>query len=147
MKTIKEVMRTDVPPVSPEATLQEVTELMSKCLTSGLPVLDGCKIVGIITDGDILSSFYLSVSSFSYEEKMEGGPHGSNFQTRVSKFKNVKVRELMTAHPRCINQNAGVDEAASIIKRFKIKRLIVTNDKGELVGMVERLHIAKSILG
>lgn len=147
MKTIKEVMRTDVPPVSPEDTLQDVVLLMNKHCIGGLPVLDGKRIVGIITDGDILSSFYLSVSSFSYEEKMDGGPSEVNFQKRVNQFKNVKVRDLMTSHPRSINENARVDEAASTIKRFKIKRLIVTNDKGELVGIVERLHIAKSILG
>jgi len=52
----------------------------------------------------------------------------------------------MTSHPRTISENAGVDEAAALIKRFKIKRLIVVNAKGDPVGLAERLNLVNSIL-
>ncbi len=148
MKTVKEVMRVNVPSVSPDDTLQKASQVMKEHLLAGLPVIEDGRIVGILTDGDMLNYFYLNVSSFSYEEKMDGGqgPEGHSFKKRVDEFKAMRVREVMTPHPRTINENAGIDEAASVIKRFKVKRLIVVNDKGEHVGLVERLNVVNSIL-
>ena len=146
MKTVKEVMRTQVPTISPSESLKKATEVMKHEKTGGLAVMDGGRLVGIITDGDILNAFYLNVSAFSYEEKLEGSHNGA-FKKRVEEFRNTTVGEVMTPHPRTISENATVDEAASIIKRFKIKRVIAVNNNGEPVGMVERLNVVDSILG
>ena len=146
MKTVKEVMRKNVPSVGPEDTLEKVSQLMKEHNIAGLPVVEGSKIVGILTDGDMLNAFYLNVSSFSYEEKMDGGRENGAFKKRLEEFKSTRVKDIMTSHPRTISENAGVDEAAALIKRFKIKRLIVVNAKGDPVGLAERLNLVNSIL-
>ncbi|MEM4255098.1 MAG: CBS domain-containing protein [Candidatus Norongarragalinales archaeon] len=146
MKTVKEVMRSNVPSVSPDDTLKKASQVMKENNIAGVPVVEDRQVVGILTDGDMLNAFYLNVSAFSYEEKMEGGSEGYNFKKRVEEFRQTRVGEIMTPHPRTINENAGIDEAAGIIKRFKVKRLIVVNDKGEPVGLVERLNVVNSIL-
>ncbi len=146
MKTVKEVMRKNVPSVGPDDTLEKVSRLMKEHNIAGLPVVEGGKIIGILTDGDMLNAFYSNVSAFSYEEKMDGGRENGAFKKRLVEFKSTRVRNIMTPHPRTISENAGVDEAAALIKRFKIKRLIVVNANDEPVGLVERLNLVNSIL-
>lgn len=146
MKTVGEVMRKGIPAVTSEDTVRKAAKLMRENHIGGLPVVENGQVVGILTDGDILSAFYLNVSSFSYEEKAGDHNGGSAFANRLKEFHGLKVNELMTSRPRCIGEKAGVDEAAGLIKRFRIKRLIVTNDRGEYTGIVERLDVVDSIL-
>ena len=146
MKAVKEVMRTNVPTISPEDPVRKATKTMRDNNVWGLPVVDEGKIEGIITDGDILNAFYLGVSVFSYEENVGRDDETKKFRERIEEFRNLKVRDVMTLHPRTISDKAGVDEAAAMLKRFKIKRLIAVDEKGKLVGLVERLNVVDSIL-
>ncbi|MFH1056977.1 MAG: CBS domain-containing protein [Candidatus Micrarchaeota archaeon] len=145
LKTVGQVMRKNIPSVSPDDSLRKAAKVMVENHIWGLPVVQDGKIVGIFTDGDMLNAFYLNISAFSYEEKSEGSDNG-RFKQRVDEFKNLKVKDIMTLQPRTINESAGVDEAAGLLKRFKIKRLIVVNDRGQLLGMIERLNIVDSIV-
>ena len=54
---LKDIMTKDVKTVSPEATLNEVVNLMSSKNIKRLPVVDGEKLVGIITRKNILKAF------------------------------------------------------------------------------------------
>ena len=146
MKTVKEVMRKNIPFVSPDDPLKKITKIMRDNNMWGLPVVEKGKIEGIITDGDMLNLFYLDVSAYSYEESTGRGEETEKFLERVEEFKNLKVRDVMTMHPRTVSEKAGVDEAAAMLKRFKIKRLIAVDERGNPVGMVERLNVVDSIL-
>ena len=146
MKTVKEVMRQNVPFASPEDPLRKITKTMRENNVWGLPVVGKGRIEGIITDGDILNSFYLNVSVFSYEENTAQDAEGKKFHERIEHFKSLKAGDVMTMHPRTISEKAWVDEAAAMLKRFKIKRLIVVDEKGNPVGILERLNVVDSIL-
>ncbi|MFH0923023.1 MAG: CBS domain-containing protein [Candidatus Micrarchaeota archaeon] len=139
MKKVYEVMRSDVPTLEPEQSIVEAARLMKKHNCWGLAVLDEGRIVGIITDGDLLNEFYLCVGSFSFEsdEKIE---------KRISDFRELKVKDAMTLHPHPISKDANVGDAAEKIKRMGFKRVIVTDEKNKYVGMIERLNILNAIL-
>lgn len=140
MKTVGQVMRTDVPVLSPETGIAEAARLMKAHAAWGLPVLDGEKIIGIITDGDLLSEFHMLVGSYSYEGDSE------KFAERVKHFLGLRVKNAMTMHPKTVKEGAGVDEAAETIKQLNVKRLIVVDAKGKYAGMVERIHVINAIL-
>ena len=144
MKTVGEVMLKNVPILSPDEPLKKVAKIMKENRICGLPVVGKGRIEGIITDGDILNAFYLNVSSFSYEEKPGG--EKEKFSKRIREFHEMKVKDVMTMQPRTVHESVGVDEAATQLKRFKIKRLIVVDDDGKPIGLVERLNIVDSIL-
>ena len=60
---VEEIMITPVVTVSPEDTLQKAIEIMKEGVSSSgilnqLPVVDGDKLVGIISDGDIIQELF-----------------------------------------------------------------------------------------
>ena len=52
---VKEIMRKKVVTVSPEDSIVKVLRILSKKRISGVPVVKGKRVVGIITEGDIIA--------------------------------------------------------------------------------------------
>ena len=55
MPTVEDVMTRDVISVSPETPIHRAARLMAQHGVSGLPVVDHGRLVGIISDGDLIS--------------------------------------------------------------------------------------------
>ncbi|MDD4498655.1 MAG: CBS domain-containing protein, partial [Methanosarcinaceae archaeon] len=53
-KTVREIMKTDVYTVSPEASVEDASELMVRHRINRLPVVEEERVVGIVTRGDII---------------------------------------------------------------------------------------------
>src|SRR5205823_14289111 len=53
MQTIQDVMTRDVQSISPQETVQRAAQMMDELNVGAIPVLDGQKLVGMITDRDI----------------------------------------------------------------------------------------------
>src|SRR5690242_6234498 len=51
---VKDVMTTDVRSIHPEASLKDAARLMTELRVSGLPVVVGHVVVGVLSEGDIL---------------------------------------------------------------------------------------------
>jgi CBS domain-containing protein len=110
---ISEIMTKEVISLSVEDTTEHAAELMKEHNIGAIPVDSGDKVVGIITDRDI-------VLRCIAENK---------------DIKTQKVREIMTSNPVVGDANMNVDDAARIMSERQIRRLpIVQSDK--LVGMV-----------
>lgn len=140
MKTIGQVMRRDLPVLAPGDGIAEAARLMKKHSGWGLPVLDNGRIVGIVTDGDLLNQFHLMVGSHSRDGNDE------RFAERVQSFVGLRVRDVMTLHPKTVPEGAGVEEAAETLKRMNVKRLLVVDASGKYAGMVERINVVNAIL-
>jgi CBS domain-containing protein len=61
---VNAAMSTPVVSVGPNSTVQEATRLMLRHKIGGLPVVDGGKLVGIVTNVDMLKAFLQVVESF-----------------------------------------------------------------------------------
>jgi CBS domain-containing protein len=79
-----------------------------------LPVVEGKKVVGIITDRDIT---------------LRGVASGAD----VTK---TKVREVMTREPSFAYEDQTINEACQLMEENKIRRLIVLNREGGLAGVL-----------
>ena len=51
---VRDVMTTDVATVAPDTDLRKVAALLVQLRISGVPVVDGGKVVGVVSEGDIL---------------------------------------------------------------------------------------------
>lgn len=104
--------------VSPEMTVREVLNLTRKFKISGLPVVQGTQLVGIVTNRDL------------------------RFETRLDQ----PVRAIMTPRERLITvkENAQLDEARSLMHEHRIERVLVVNDAFELRGLMTVKDILKS---
>ena len=90
-------------------SLKEAAKIMSHKKIGGLLVINKDKIVGIITEGDIISSMSES---------------------------NAQVSTAMTKRVLSVSPDAEVDEVAKLMCENKIKRIPVI-DNGKLLGLVK----------
>jgi IMP dehydrogenase len=104
--------------VSPEMTVREVLVLTKKFKISGLPVVQGNHLVGIVTNRDL------------------------RFETRLDQ----PVRDIMTPRDRLITvkENAQLEEARGLMHKHRIERVLVVNDAFELRGLMTVKDILKS---
>ena len=109
---------TDPFSLSPEHTLGDAEELMRKFRISGVPITEGRKLVGIITNRDL------------------------KFETDYTK----KIRESMTSE-NLITAKEGItlEEAKMILARSKKEKLPIVDDDYNLVGLITIKDIEKNI--
>ena len=110
---ISEIMTKDVISLSVDDTAEHAAELMKEHNIGSIPVSTEERVVGIVTDRDIV----LRCVAEGKDIKMQ------------------KVRDIMTSNPVVGNQNIDVDDAARIMSERQIRRLPIV-DNNQLVGMV-----------
>jgi CBS domain-containing protein len=109
-----EAMTPDVISVGPEATLMEAAQAMRNLDIGPLPVCTGERLIGMITDRDIT---------------IRGTAEGRDPRT-------TEVREVMTPEAICCTEQDDVRDAAAMMQQAQLRRLLVVNDAGRLVGIV-----------
>lgn len=104
--------------VSPNATVNEVMELTRANNISGVPVVDGDNLVGIVTGRDL------------------------RFETRL----DAKVASVMTPKERLITVNEFADhkEAIALLHKHRIEKVLVVNADFHLCGMITVKDIQKA---
>ena len=109
---------TDPFSLSPEHTLKDADELMGKFRISGVPITEGRKLVGIITNRDL------------------------KFETDFSK----KIKESMTSE-NLITAKEGItlDEAKEILAKARKEKLPIVDDDYNLKGLITIKDIEKTI--
>ncbi|MGC8812371.1 MAG: CBS domain-containing protein [Candidatus Aenigmatarchaeota archaeon] len=132
MLKVKDVMSKNVITVSPEQSITEVVKILTESKVSGLPVVKEGKIVGIITEADILDLVgkknLLAVDEGALKEK------------GVTKVKEIMKKVVIVA-----NEEDGLDRAVLLMSLYKVKRLPVVDKKNNIVGIIARDDIIKSI--
>ena len=104
--------------IAPDMTVRDVINLTRQHKISGLPVVEGKKVVGIVTNRDL------------------------RFETRL----DVPVRNIMTPREKLITvkESASRDEARTLMHEHRIERVLVVNDAFELRGLITVKDILKS---
>lgn len=115
---IRDVMTKDVACVSPTSKILEAAQLMKKHNVGVIPVCDATKVVGIITDRDIVTR---------------------NIANGIGVDKEVK--DIMTSDVKTATPDMEVYDATKIMAKAQIRRLPVV-DSEKLVGMVSIGDIA-----
>lgn len=120
---ISEVMTRDVEVASPNDTLREVAERMRTLNVGPIPVCEGDKLIGIITDRDIVVR--------AVAQGLD--PH----TTRVS--------QAMTDQVECISANEELEVAAAKMREEQIRRILVVDENRKLLGIVSLGDIAMAM--
>jgi CBS domain-containing protein len=111
---LREIMTTHVEVVHPEATLKEAAQKMKALDVGPIPVCDGERLQGMLTDRD---------------NTVRATAEGRDPNT-------TKVREVMTPDVVYCFEDQDVREAADIMEEKQIRRLVVLNRDKRLVGIV-----------
>ena len=118
---VREIMTRDVSIISPEETLQTAAMHMAQLDVGVLPVGEGDRLVGMITDRDIV---------------VRGVAEG--------KGPSAKVRDAMTPDIKYCFADQEVDEIAENMADIQIRRLPVLDRDKRLVGILSLCDIATS---
>ncbi len=104
--------------VRSDMTVRDVLNLTRQHKISGLPVLQGKQVVGIVTNRDL------------------------RFESNLDQ----SIGNIMTPRERLITvkENAGLDEARALMHKHRIERVLVINDAFELRGLMTVKDILKS---
>jgi arabinose-5-phosphate isomerase len=111
---VRDAMRRHhLPFVTPAETLRECVMTMTRGRAGLAIVMDGRKLSGIVTDGDVRRALQRPDAL------------------------QAKVSEIMTESPVTIGEDASLAEAEERMHRLRLKALIVLNSSQEVVGLVE----------
>ncbi len=104
--------------VGPETTISEVLDLTHRHNISGVPVVDGDELVGIVTSRDL----------------------------RFERHLDHPVRNIMTRKEDLVtvNEDASQDEVLELLHRHRIEKVLVVNDNFDLRGLITVKDIQKS---
>lgn len=116
---ISDVMTAQVATATPKSTIAEVARTMAEVESGVVPITDDGKVVGLITDRDIVL-------------RVVAG--GMSLDTPVS--------TVMTEEVESCREDENVADAAARMGDRQIRRLVVLNDQGRLTGIVSLGDIA-----
>jgi CBS domain-containing protein len=111
---IASVMTRNVEVISPESSLQEAAAKMRDLDVGSLPVCDGRKLQGIITDRDVT---------------VRAVAEGRNPA-------ETKVNDIMTTDIVFATEDQAIEEAAELMSSHQIRRLPIVDSNRDLVGIV-----------
>ncbi len=107
--------------VTPQTPLTEVAELMDAEDVGSIPVVENDRLVGIVTDRDIV------VRAIAKGKDPKGMPVSA-----------VSSRELVTVGP-----DDDLSDALELMARHQVRRLAVTGQDEQLVGVVSQADVAR----
>jgi arabinose-5-phosphate isomerase len=116
---VNEVMRSfaDTPKISIDASLQDALLEMTSKRMGMVVILDANKkVFGILTDGDL-----------------------RRLLEKTTNLDDIKLESATTADPRTITAELLAEEAIEMMEKHRINHLVVTDDKGHLLGALN-LH-------
>jgi len=102
--------------IGPEARIADVLQLMERYRISGIPVVEGRKLVGIVTNRDL------------------------RFETNLGQ----KVKEVMTKD-HLVTAKVGItlEDSKALLHQYRIEKLLVVDDHGDLTGLITIKDIEK----
>ncbi len=129
---VRDRMTTEVITVGMSDPIRKAWELVEENQLRRFPVVEGDKLVGIITDRDIRNA---TASSVVLTEK----------KYHDFLLDNVKVESVMTPDPATVAPDTPLDEAARKILELKVGGLPVVED-GRLVGIITETDLIKTLV-
>lgn len=142
---VKDYMHKTIVSVREDEPVRTVVRLIFNLGIGGVPVLVGKKLVGIVTEEDILGKLFPSIKDF-----MEDYVHSRRFEDMEDNLHGLldkPVKSIMSKSVRSVKQDTPLLKAQSTMFINKFSRLPVVNDRRELIGIISQGDIFRAIAG
>ena len=139
---VAEIAHEEWPTLGPDETVEGAIKLFAESGISGAPVVDGGRLIGIVTEGDLIFRD-ADVKAPGFLDILGGMiPLGNwdEYRNEALKSAGVTVDEVMTSELITIPPDASLAEASTIMAEKRIKILPVTEDD-VLRGVITRMDI------
>ena len=120
-ESIRDAMTPNPATVEPGTTVQDAARAMKSEDVGSLPIVEGDRLVGVVTDRDIAIRIVAE---------------GKSADTPVGE---IASKDVVTIDPQ-----QGIEEAARLMAEHQVRRLPVTEEDGKLVGILAQADVAQS---
>lgn len=120
MTTVADVMTRGVRTMKPDDSVVQAAQAMDELNVGVIPVCDGEKLLGVVTDRDIV-----------VRGVAQGGELGS-----------TRLADVMSGHVRCAREDDDIDSVLAEMAERQIRRMPVVDGRNHLVGIVTLGDIA-----
>lgn len=143
---VKEIMTKDVITVSPDTPVKDIAEIMLKNGIGGIPVVEGDKVVGIVTEEDLIMknvklhfpTYIQLLDAVIYLESLK------RYEEDLRRAIGATARDVMSREVITVSPEDSVEDAATLMVEKGISRLpVVENER--LVGIITKRDILKSL--
>ncbi|HEY3449086.1 MAG TPA: DUF190 domain-containing protein [Myxococcales bacterium] len=138
---VGEVMSREVVSVSKDTPVRQVIEAMLGKDYRAVPVVEGGKPVGIVTNSDLLARGGLTIR-LDLLPSLESPELHAELE-RLAKGART-ASDAMTPAPLTVTESTPLPQAAELMAHRRLKRLPVVDERGMLVGMLSRLDILRT---
>ncbi|MDH3573566.1 MAG: hypothetical protein C0611_07240 [Desulfobacteraceae bacterium] len=148
MLKVKDIMTKELITVSPETEIVHATKLLLENRINGVPVTDEMgKLVGILCQSDLIAQQKkLPVPSFfTFLDALIPLTSMKQFEKEVQKIAAITVAQAMTPNPVAVRSDTGIEEVAALMVDNNFHTIPVV-DKGELVGIVGKVDILRTLI-
>jgi CBS domain-containing protein len=121
-KDVRDLMTQNPRSIRPDDSVVDAARMLRDENVGSLPVVDGDRLVGMVTDRDI-----------AMRVVAEGRDPGS-----------VSVQEVFSRDPVTTEASADLDDALRLMARYQVRRLPVV-EQGRLVGILSQADVAAEI--
>jgi CBS domain-containing protein len=150
---VRDVMNIKPITVQADDPVSVASRLLRENKISGMPVLDGERLVGIVSESDLLRLLSVEEESGTlwlpspfevFEVPFRDLVKWERMRTSVEDLPSKKVADVMSRNLHQVGPDDSVEEAARIMTRHRINRLPVVED-GRLAGIVTRGDIISGL--
>ncbi len=144
---VREIMQTDVPVVSPDDTVPVVANLMATNRLTGVPVVEDGRMIGIITESDIIAreADVDAPAVVPFLDAIFVADAGRSYNEEIRHALAVNARQLMTSPVVSIRQSATLTHIATLMIDEGVNPVPVLDDDDNLVGIVSRSDLVRVI--
>lgn len=128
MRTVREVMTTGLVVAQDATPFKQAVDLMQAGGISALPIVDGDdRPIGIVSEADLLQKQAAQEAHAPWNDGR--------------KARALTAGEAMTSPAITVSEDASLAEAAQLMHKRGVKRLVVVDDSGKVVGIVSRKDV------
>jgi len=128
---VERIMHREFASVRSDESLDFVEDVMALGRVRHMPVVDDGKLVGVVSQRDLLAASLSRVLDFAAQDR------------RIF-LRSIDVREVMAARPISVTPKATLAEAAALLLRHKIGCLPVVGPAGEALGLVTETDLLRA---
>lgn len=138
------VMNKHVESVERKTPVKEVSRLIFGAGVNGVPVTKDKKVIGFITERDILSRLYPTMGEY-----VNDPVHSRNFEDmeeRTDEIFSLAAEDIMSRNPITVTEDTPLLRAQSLMFIHKVGRLPVVDERGNLVGIISKGDIFRAVV-
>lgn len=139
-----EIMSRDVVTAAPDADVHDIASLMVKHRIRCVPVLHNDRVVGIISESDLMRRVEIG-SGRSHSRLSDLFASASSRAAEYVRTHSRRAADLMTRDVVTVPETADLSEVARLLDERKLRQVLVVDADTRLVGVLARANLVEAV--